>query len=222
MNIVLLGKPGAGKGTLCSEFLEREDVIHVSTGEIFRREIAMGSELGKIADSYISKGNLVPDEITNEIIYDLLSKNTKASYLFDGYPRTINQAENLTELDKVLGINLDAVIYLDIDDDIVVKRLMSRRVCKNCGETFNVISKKPKIDGICDKCGSKLSIRDDDNEAAIRERLNVYNRQTEPLIEYYNKLGILMKLNSNMGTQDLYEVIKQKLNEKKSLSSQNL
>jgi len=222
MNIVLLGKPGAGKGSLCTEITKNEHAIHVSTGQIFRNEIAKGTELGKIADSYISKGNLVPDDITNKIMENLLRSNPNASYLFDGYPRTLNQAIGLTKLSKDLGINLDAVIDLDVDDDLVIKRLLSRRVCKNCGETYNLITRNPKVEGICDVCGKEITIRHDDNEIAIKERLHVYIEQTQPLIDYYKKLGLLIKVDASKDPHELYRDIKEKLSGNVSLSSKNL
>ena len=222
MNIVLLGKPGAGKGSLCTEITKNEHAIHISTGQIFRNEIAKGTELGKIADSFISKGNLVPDDITNKIMENILKSNPDASYLFDGYPRTLNQAIGLTKLSKDLGINLDAVIDLDTEDEVVIKRLLSRRVCKNCGETYNLITRNPKVEGICDVCGKEITIRHDDNETAIKERLDVYNKQTQPLIDYYQKLGILIKVDGSKDPDALYRDIKDILSNNVSLSSENL
>ena len=182
---------------------KNEHAIHISTGQIFRNEIAKGTELGKIADSFISKGNLVPDDITNKIMENILKSNPDASYLFDGYPRTLNQAIGLTKLSKDLGINLDAVIDLDVTDDIVMRRLLSRRVCKNCGETYNTITRNPKVPGICDKCGSELVQRDDDKPETVQNRLSVYHEQTQPLIDYYNKKNILKSVD---GTKDMQEV----------------
>ncbi len=222
MNIVLLGKPGAGKGSLCAEIMKNEHAIHISTGQIFRNEIAKGTELGKIADSYISKGNLVPDDITNQIMENILRNNPNGSYLFDGYPRTLNQAIGLTKLSKDLGINLDAVIDLDVDDEVVMKRLLSRRVCKNCGETYNLITRIPKVEGICDVCGKEITIRHDDNEEAIQERLHVYNKQTQPLIDYYQEQGLLVKVDAAKEPYEIYRDIKDRLCHKASLSSENL
>ncbi len=219
MNLIILGKPGAGKGSLCSEFERNEDIIHISTGQIFRKEISAKTPLGILADSYISKGNLVPDDVTNEIMKNLLSKNPTAGYLFDGYPRTINQAQALTEMMKELGMKLDAVIDIDISDEVVTNRLMSRRVCANCGATYNTLFHMPKDGKTCDVCGGALTIRGDDNMDAIKERLYVYQNQTQPLIEYYTKLDKMVILNGDAKPSELYTEFVKMADSKDSLSS---
>lgn len=221
MNFVILGKPGAGKGSICEEF-KKNNLIHLSTGDIFRREIASQSELGLLANSYIRKGNLVPDEVTNDIIKKILVENPNKDYIFDGYPRTINQAQALKKNMDDLGIELDAVINLIVDDDLVIERLSSRRVCKKCGAIYNTRNHNPKVEGVCDKCGGEVITRADDKIEAIKERLNVYNNQTAPLIDYYIKEGLIMNVDGSLETIDLYQVVMKNLNERKSLSSINL
>ena len=167
MNLVILGKPGAGKGTLCTYCTEKANLYHVSTGDIFREEIKAKTPLGILADSYISKGNLCPDSVTNEIIKNLLLKDPKKNYLFDGYPRTVNQADALAQIMKELGIKLDAVIDMDVKDELVIERLSTRRLCRNCGAIYNTRNHMPKVDGKCDLCGGEIYTRADDQVDAI-------------------------------------------------------
>ena len=207
MNILLLGKPGAGKGSVAKEFKEKMNIIHLSTGDIFRNEIQTKTELGILADSYISKGLLVPDEVTNEIIRSVLKKNPEGNYLFDGYPRTVNQAKFLKEAMAELGMKLDGVFDLETSDELVIVRLSSRRVCKTCGMIYNTRNHNPKVDGVCDVCGGKIIQRADDKEEAIKERLKVYNAQTKPLIEYYTNEGLLHTVDSTKDSDELFKDI---------------
>lgn len=202
MNLVMLGKPGAGKGSVCKEFTKHSDYVHLSTGDIFRKEIASKSELGIIADSYISKGCLVPDDITNKIIKNLLLNEGDKNYIFDGYPRTIVQAESFKEILKELGLKLDAVIDLDVTDELVIERLTSRRVCSNCRTIYNTRNHNPKIEGVCDVCGKAVIQRDDDTLETITNRLKVYRDQTQPLVNYYKNENLLIVID---GSKDAYE-----------------
>ena len=207
MNILLLGKPGAGKGSVAKEFKEKMNIIHLSTGDIFRNEIHEKTELGLLADSYISKGLLVPDEVTNEIIRSVLKKDPTKNYLFDGYPRTVNQAKFLKSAMAELGMKLDGVFDLETSDELVIVRLSSRRVCKTCGMIYNTRNHNPKVEGVCDVCGGKIIQRADDKEEAIKERLKVYNAQTKPLIEYYRNEGLLHSVDSTKDSPELFEDI---------------
>ncbi len=207
MNILLLGKPGAGKGSVAKEFKEKMNIVHLSTGDIFRNEIHEKTELGLLADSYISKGLLVPDEVTNEIIRSVLKKDPTNNYLFDGYPRTVNQAKFLKSAMAELGMKLDGVFDLETSDELVIVRLSSRRVCKTCGMIYNTRNHNPKVEGVCDVCGGKIIQRADDKEEAIKERLKVYNAQTKPLIEYYANEGLLHSVDSTKDSPELFEDI---------------
>lgn len=207
MNILLLGKPGAGKGSVAKEFKEKMNIVHLSTGDIFRNEIREKTELGLLADSYISKGLLVPDEVTNEIIRSVLKKDPTKNYLFDGYPRTVNQAKFLKSAMAELGMKLDGVFDLETSDELVIVRLSSRRVCKTCGMIYNTRNHNPKVEGVCDVCGGKIIQRADDKEEAIKERLKVYNAQTKPLIEYYANEGLLHSVDSTKDSPELFEDI---------------
>ena len=207
MNILLLGKPGAGKGSVAKEFKEKMNIVHLSTGDIFRNEIHEKTELGLLADSYISKGLLVPDEVTNEIIRSVLKKDPTKNYLFDGYPRTVNQAKFLKSAMAELGMKLDGVFDLETSDELVIVRLSSRRVCKTCGMIYNTRNHNPKVEGVCDVCGGKIIQRADDKEEAIKERLKVYNAQTKPLIEYYRNEGLLHSVDSTKDSPELFKDI---------------
>ena len=213
MNILVLGKPGAGKGSVAEVFKEKMDIFHLSTGDIFRKEMKEETELGILAKSFIDKGNLVPDEVTNEIIKSVLVKNPSLNYLFDGYPRTVNQAKFLKKAMAELGIKLDGVFDLEVDDELVVERLSSRRVCRNCGMIYNTRNHRPKVDGVCDQCGGEIYQRADDEADAIRERLVVYNNQTKPLIEYYEEEHLLHKVDATLDSDLLYDDIIRIINE---------
>ena len=215
MNILVLGKPGAGKGSVAEVIKEKTDIIHLSTGEIFRKEIAQKTELGILAKSFIDKGNLVPDEITNEIINNILKKDPSKSYLFDGYPRTVNQAVSLKKAMKALGMGLDGVFDLEISDELVIERLTSRRVCKKCSMIYNTRNHNPKVEGVCDNCGGEIIQRDDDKIDSIKARLVVYENQTKPLIEYYDSEKILYKVDGSKDAIDCYYSIMEILNAKK-------
>ena len=187
MKIVILGPPGSGKGTYASRLKDLLGIPHISTGDMVREEIRAQTELGKIMKAYSEKGELVPDEIIIDMLAKRLSKpDAQRGFILDGFPRTLKQAEYL---EKISGVDL--VINLNVPDEIIIQRLSNRLICKRCGAIYNRLTLKPKVDGICDKCGGELYQREDDRPEVIQERLNVYRRDTEPLIEYYRRKGIL-------------------------------
>ncbi|MBO3770083.1 MAG: adenylate kinase [Thermoproteota archaeon] len=188
MKIVILGPPGSGKGTYSSRLASRLGIPHISTGDIFREEIKSGSELGNSISSYVSSGKLVPDDVVNAVMEKRLSKeDCKNGFILDGYPRTVNQAEFLDRISKI-----DVVINLNVPDEVIVRRLSSRLICRNCGAIYNRITLPPKVDGVCDKCGGELYQREDDRPEIIRERIGIYKKEVAPLLEYYRKKGIVL------------------------------
>ena len=195
MIIIMLGAPGTGKGTVAGILQEKLGIKQVSTGDIFRKNIKEGTELGKLAEKYIAKGNLVPDDVTVKVVEERLNEpDVKNGIILDGFPRTVKQAE---ELDKILakkGQKVDKVINLTTPDEEIIERIVNRRVCSNqeCKAVYNLILNPPKIEGICDKCGSELIVRKDDTEETVRARLKNYFEQTSPLVEYYEKQGNLL------------------------------
>lgn len=196
MRAILLGPPGAGKGTQ-SEIIENEfGIPHVSTGDIFRQNIKDETELGKKVKSYLNQGNLVPDELTVEIVKDrILQEDCKNGFLLDGFPRTIEQANALDKVLSSMGQKLDYVINIKVDPKLLVDRAVGRRICKSCGQTYHLIYNKPTKEGICDKCGGELYQRKDDTAETVANRINVYQEQTQPLIEYYTQKGIILNIN---------------------------
>ena len=195
MRIILVGPPGAGKGTQAEKIGAKYDVAHISTGDILRANVKAGTELGKKAKSYMDAGGLVPDDVIVGMMRGRLAEDDcKNGFILDGFPRTVPQAEALTALLAEMGLKLDGVILLDVDDDTVVERLCGRRMCKKCGRIFHV-SFKPSTKGdLCDVCGGELYQRDDDKESVIRQRLAVYHSQTAPLVDYYGKAGLLLRV----------------------------
>ena len=216
MKIIMLGAPGAGKGTQAKKIAEKYSIPHISTGDIFRENIKNETELGKKANEYISKGQLVPDELTIDLVKNRLSQDdVKNGAILDGFPRTAHQAE---ELEKFIKNNnqMDTVaVLLDIPDEDLVKRVVNRVICSNksCGAIYNTEFRKPKVDGICDICGSKLEKRADDNEKTVRDRLNVYHNNSKEIIEYYNKENVLFTLNPNIYSETVLEDNLSKVNE---------
>ncbi len=198
MKIILLGPPGAGKGTIAKALMQRDGSVQISTGDILRAAVAAGTELGKKAGAAMKAGELVTDELIMGIMEERLQQeDCQKGYLLDGFPRTIPQAEALKTLFEKLGEKLDCALELDIPRDVIIDRLTTRRTCSNCGEIYNVKSKPPKVDGICDVCGSEIVQRDDETEEAIENRLQVYNRQTSPLVEFYRNQGLLVSVASS-------------------------
>ncbi len=207
MNLILLGPPGAGKGTQAKRIVEKYGIPQISTGDMFREAVAKGTELGKKAKEYMDRGELVPDEIVIGIVRERLSQpDCEKGFILDGFPRTIAQAEALDEMLDDMGRKIDAVINIVVPDEEIMKRIVYRRVCKECGAVYNLIYSPPKQDGVCDKCGGELYQRDDDKEETVRERLRVYKEQTEPLINYYSQKEIIHDID---GTKDIEEVWKQ-------------
>ena len=194
MNIIMLGAPGTGKGTTASILSEKLEIPQISTGDIFRANIKEGTELGKLAESYISKGQLVPDEVTIKIVEDRLEQpDTKNGVILDGFPRTVIQAEKLKEILAKKGEKIDIVVNLETPEEEIIERIVNRRVCSNqqCKAVYNVVLHPPKVEGICDKCGSELITRKDDNIETVKSRLEQYFTATSPLVEYYEKEGTL-------------------------------
>ena len=194
MNIIMLGAPGTGKGTIAGILSEKLGIPQISTGDIFRKNIKEGTELGKLAESYISKGQLVPDEVTIKIVEDRLNKpDAKNGVILDGFPRTIVQADRLKEILKAKGENIDITINLETPEDEIIERIVNRRICSNpdCKTVYNIILNPPKKEGICDVCGHELIQRKDDNVETVKKRLQNYFMQTSPLVEYYEKQGTL-------------------------------
>ena len=211
MHLIIMGAPGSGKGSYAVELKKRYGIAHISTGDMFRKAIAEGTELGKIAAFHINDGHLVPDDVTIQIVKKrILEDDCQGGFLFDGFPRTIEQAKALTELLKELNIKLDAAINLEVDEEIVKQRIINRRMCR-CGKSYNLISCPPLKEGICDICGATLYIRDDDNLETVTERLEVYNNVTKPLVEYYDKLGNLISVDSNRNIDEVVQDIINKL-----------
>ena len=207
MNIVLLGPPGSGKGTQAKMIAEKYGVVHISTGDILRENVRGGTDLGKEAKTYMDAGKLVPDELLINIIKDRLAKpDVAGGYMLDGYPRTTPQAEAMDKILPELGQKIDVVVNIDVPDDELVKRLGGRRMCQ-CGVSYHLKFNPPKKEGICDVCGGELYHRDDDKEEAILNRLEVYKTQTQPLIVYYNKAGIIADINGAGEISEIFDEI---------------
>lgn len=209
MNIILLGPPGAGKGTQAKKIAAEYKLPHISTGDMFRETSASGSELGKKLQGYMSAGKLVPDELVIEIVKERLSKPDCAKgFLLDGFPRTVPQAQALDKALAAAGKKIDRVLTMNVDNEEIVRRLSSRRVCPKCGASYNVISQPPKKDSICDVCGSAVVQRADDNPETIRKRLEVYETQTRPLIEYYKKAGVVREADGTKSVDEVYKSLR--------------
>ena len=197
MRLILVGPPGAGKGTQAVFLAAHFAIPHISTGDIFRLNIKGETDLGKLAKSYMDAGNLVPDSVTNAMLEDRLTHtDAENGFLLDGYPRNVGQAEFLADVLVKKSIALDAVLELSIPHEEIIKRLSGRRTCRNCGASSHVIFDKPKVEGVCDNCGGELYQREDDKEEVVANRLNVYTEQTEPIIAFYRNLGLLKVINA--------------------------
>ena len=204
-----MGPPGAGKGTNAKRIATFYKIPHISTGDMFREAIKNKTSLGELASSYMSKGLLVPDEVTIGLVKERLSRDDcKDGYLLDGFPRTLVQAEALTKLSEEIGRPVTNVINIVVSEDILVDRICGRRVCKVCGAPYHVRNMKPKVDGVCDLCGGELVQRKDDNEETLKSRLAEYHKMTEPLIEYYTKLGVVSDIDGTKDLDVLFEDIK--------------
>lgn len=208
MKIIMLGAPGAGKGTQAIMIAEKYNIPHISTGDIFRANIKNGTELGKEAKSYMDKGQLVPDELTVRILLDRVSNDDcKNGYVLDGFPRTIPQAEALEKAVAELGEQIDYAINVDVPDENIIKRMSGRRACLKCGNTYHIEHIPPKVEGICDNCGSELVLRADDKPETVLERLTVYHEQTQPLIDFYGKKDILKTVDGTQKMDDVFNSI---------------
>lgn len=209
MKLLIMGRPGAGKGTQAVNIKEYFNIPHISTGDMFRAAIKNQTKLGLLAKSYMDQGALVPDEVTIGIVEErLLEDDCKKGFLLDGFPRTIAQAEALDKFLDSNGIKLDAVLDVNVPAEILVRRMVGRRVCKTCGATFHVEFNAPKVEGICDNCGTALIQRADDTEATATNRLAVYDNQTAPLLEFYDKKNILKTVNGDQSLSKVFEDIK--------------
>ena len=208
MKIIMLGAPGAGKGTQAKMIAEKYGLPHISTGDIFRANIKNGTELGKEAKEYMDKGLLVPDELTVRLLLDRVAQDDcKNGYVLDGFPRTIPQAEVLDEKLSELGEKVDYAINVDVPDENIVNRMSGRRACLNCGATYHIVSIPPKKEGICDVCGSELVLRDDDRPETGQNRLKVYHEQTQPLIDFYEKKGVLRSVDGTLPMEEVFTAI---------------
>lgn len=214
MKIVLLGPPNAGKGTQAQKLTEHFNIKHISTGNILRQAVSEDTPVGRTAKPYMDAGLLVPDDVVTNIVNDELSRvDLERGFLFDGYPRTISQADDLLETLKELGTTLDHVVLIRIDYDLLVERAVGRRLCNNCGATYHVKFDPPDIDNICDLCGHNLTQREDDNEQTVRDRIEVYLNQTRPLVKYYEERGLLRIADGKASPDEVFEDILSKMGE---------
>ncbi|HHX56026.1 MAG TPA: adenylate kinase [Clostridiales bacterium] len=208
MRLVLLGGPGAGKGTQAKMLKEKYDLPHISTGDIFRANINNNTDLGKEAKKYMDKGLLVPDELVGDLVIDRIAEDDcKNGYIFDGFPRTIPQAKDLDKSLESSGEKIDFVINIEVEDENIIRRMSGRRACLKCGATYHIEHIPPKKEGICDKCGSNIVLRDDDAPETVRNRLVIYHEQTQPLIDYYNSKGNLISVDGSRPMKDIHEEI---------------
>lgn len=205
-----MGPPGAGKGTLAKQLVEKYGFVHISTGDMFREAIKAGTELGKLADSLISNGHFVPDEITIALVKERLSKDDiNQGFILDGFPRTIPQAVALSEIGIEVNHPVETVINLDCDESALIKRISGRRVCRKCGAPYHIVTLLPKVEGVCDLCGGELYQRSDDNEEALKVRLQHYVKDTKPLLDYYEDRNLLVNFNSLVEINVLLDEISQ-------------
>lgn len=204
MKIIMLGAPGAGKGTQAKQIADKYTIPHISTGDIFRANIKEGTELGKKAKTYMDQGLLVPDELVCELVVDRIQQDDcENGFVLDGFPRTIPQAEALTAALEKIGSSMDYAIDVDVPDENIITRMSGRRACLNCGATYHIVNIPTKVEGICDRCGNEVVLRDDDKAETVKKRLEVYHEQTQPLIDYYKNQGILRTVD---GTQPMDQV----------------
>ncbi|MBQ3544881.1 MAG: adenylate kinase [Lachnospiraceae bacterium] len=204
MKIIMLGAPGAGKGTQAKMIADKYSIPHISTGDIFRANIKNGTELGKKAKTYMDQGLLVPDELTVDLVIDRVSQDDcKNGYVLDGFPRTIPQAESLDAALTKLGEKIDFAVNVEVPDENIINRMSGRRACLSCGATYHIVHIPTKVEGICDRCNAELVLRDDDKPETVKKRLDVYHEQTQPLIDYYSGKGVMVEVD---GTQDMKDV----------------
>ena len=208
MKIIMLGAPGAGKGTQAKMIADKYSVPHISTGDIFRANIKNGTELGMEAKKYMDQGQLVPDELTVKILLDRVAQDDcKNGYVLDGFPRTIPQANVLDEALNKLGEKIDFAVNVDVPDENIIRRMGGRRACVSCGATYHIEHVPPKTEGICDRCNSELILRDDDKPETVKNRLEIYHEQTQPLIEFYEAKGVLKNVDGTVDMNDVFAAI---------------
>ena len=215
LRIILLGPPGAGKGTQAVKIVEKYGIPHISTGDIFRENIKKGTELGKKAQEYMNKGELVPDDLVNNMVKSYLEKleDKKNGFLLDGFPRTVYQAEKLDEFLEAHNSKIDKVVDISVGKEELMIRLTGRRVCKKCGASYHIVNIPPKKEGVCDICGGPLIQRDDDNAETAANRIEVYEEQTRPLVDYYKKAGNLVLIDGTTGLENVFADIVRALGE---------
>ena len=208
MKIIMLGAPGAGKGTQAKMLADKYMIPHISTGDIFRANIKNGTELGQKAKTYMDQGLLVPDELVCDLVVDRVQQDDcSKGYILDGFPRTIPQAEALDAALSKLGAKIDYAINVEVPDENIVNRMSGRRACVACGATYHIVHNPTKVEGVCDRCGKELILRDDDKPETVTKRLNVYHEQTQPLIDYYTKQGALKEVDGTMNMDDVFNAI---------------
>lgn len=202
-----MGGPGAGKGTMSAKIVEKYNVCHISTGDIFRSEIGNQTELGMMAKSYMDKGLLVPDEVTNQMVKSYLEnlEDKKNGFLLDGYPRTIDQAKAFDALSEGSDLAIDTVIAMELDFSVLSGRITGRRLCRNCGEIYHMVTKPPKQEGVCDNCGGELYQRKDDTEESLKVRLDEYSRQTEPVLDFYEEKGLVKHIDADQPIEKVWQ-----------------
>ncbi|PID56584.1 adenylate kinase [candidate division KSB3 bacterium] len=212
MRLILLGPPGAGKGTLAHQLLDTYQIPQISTGDLLRQAVKDGTEMGNAAKVYMDRGDLVPDDVIIGIVNDRLNAaDCRSGYIFDGFPRTLPQAEALDKVLDQLGTPLDAVVEINVAEEVVIRRLSGRRTCKSCGALYHIVTNPTRVAGSCDKCGGEIFQRDDDNETTIRQRLSVYREQTLPLIEYYTQQHLLKTIAGEGSPSEVFELTVQAL-----------
>lgn len=210
MKIIMLGAPGAGKGTQAKKIAEKYGIPHISTGDIFRANIKNGTELGKKAKTYMDQGLLVPDELVVDLVVDRVQQgDCQKGYVLDGFPRTIPQAESLDAALEKLGEKVDFAINVEVPDENIISRMGGRRACVGCGATYHVEYNAPQKENVCDACGEGLILRDDDKPETVKKRLDVYHEQTQPLIDYYGRAGVLKEVDGTMAMEDVFQAIVQ-------------
>lgn len=212
MKIIMLGAPGAGKGTQAKKLSEEYKIPHISTGDIFRQQIKAETELGLKAKEYMDQGLLVPDELVVDLVIDRLDQeDCKSGYILDGFPRTLPQAQALDQSITDETMAIEHVVNIDIEDESIIRRMGGRRACINCGATYHIVYQPTKQEGICDQCGAETVLRSDDAEETVKKRLVIYKEETQPLIDYYKKQELLIEVDGRQGLEEVFEDIKKKL-----------
>ena len=208
MKLLMLGAPGAGKGTQAKKIAEKYNIPHISTGDIFRANIKNGTELGQKAKTYMDQGLLVPDELVVDLVMDRFAQpDCENGYVLDGFPRTIPQAEALDAALEKAGAKIDYAINVEVPDENIIRRMSGRRACVACGATYHLVHIPPKKEGVCDTCGKELILRDDDKPETVKKRLDVYHEQTQPLIDYYTEKGALVEVDGTVDMEDVFDAI---------------